>query len=138
MKKFFLLVLSMLCLCIVNAQKKLPRFNVIALYENGGHHIEYSKAARVWLDKLAADSNFSLTLELDPNGTAYDTVNVNVTLAIAGAPDWTVTANVNVPDDNTVEPGGVRLLPTALYLRPAAALGHRCPSCPAAPPTAET
>jgi len=42
------------------AQSKPPRFKVIALYENGGHHIEYSKAARVWLDKLAADSNFSI------------------------------------------------------------------------------
>ncbi|WP_428331467.1 ThuA domain-containing protein [Mucilaginibacter sp.] len=37
-----------------------PRFKVIALYENGGHHIAYSKAAIVWLDKLAADSNFTI------------------------------------------------------------------------------
>lgn len=43
-----------------NAQQKAPRFHVIALYENGGHHIEYSKAAKIWLDKLAADSNFSI------------------------------------------------------------------------------
>jgi type 1 glutamine amidotransferase len=42
------------------AQTKAPRFHVIALYENGGHHIEYSRAARVWLDKLAADSNFAI------------------------------------------------------------------------------
>ncbi|MGZ3926516.1 MAG: ThuA domain-containing protein, partial [Mucilaginibacter sp.] len=45
---------------ITNAQQKAPRFKVIALYENGGHHIEYSKAAKIWLDKLAADSNFSI------------------------------------------------------------------------------
>jgi type 1 glutamine amidotransferase len=37
-----------------------PKFKIIALYENGGHHIEYSKAAKIWLDKLAADSNFSI------------------------------------------------------------------------------
>lgn len=37
-----------------------PRFRVLALYENGGHHIEYSKKAMRWLDKLALDSNFSI------------------------------------------------------------------------------
>src|SRR5258708_21629216 len=37
-----------------------PKFKVIALYENGGHHIQYSKAAKIWLNKLAADSNFSI------------------------------------------------------------------------------
>lgn len=37
-----------------------PRFRVLALYENGGHHIEYSKRAMRWLDKLALDSNFSI------------------------------------------------------------------------------
>lgn len=44
----------------VHTQQKTSRFKVIVLYENGGHHIEYSKAARVWLDQLAADSNFSI------------------------------------------------------------------------------
>lgn len=38
-----------------------PRFRVLALAENGGHHIAYSKAAKVWLDQLAADSNFTIT-----------------------------------------------------------------------------
>lgn len=37
-----------------------PRFQVLVLSENGGWHIEYSKAAKLWLDKLAADSNFSV------------------------------------------------------------------------------
>jgi type 1 glutamine amidotransferase len=37
-----------------------PRFRVLALYENGGHHVEYTARARVWLAKLAADSNFSI------------------------------------------------------------------------------
>ena len=35
-----------------------PRFRALVLYENGGHHIGYSRRARVWLDQLAADSNF--------------------------------------------------------------------------------
>lgn len=34
------------------------RFRVLALAENGGHHIAYSKRAKVWLDQLAKDSNF--------------------------------------------------------------------------------
>lgn len=40
--------------------QKLPRFHVLALYENGGHHVEYTNVARPWLEKLAADSNFSI------------------------------------------------------------------------------
>jgi len=60
MKKIFLLLFCIFSLSIASAQTRSPRFHVIALYENGGHHIEYSKAARVWLDKLAIDSNFSI------------------------------------------------------------------------------
>ena len=41
-------------------QVKVPRFRALVLYENGGHHILYSKVARPWLDKLAADSNFTV------------------------------------------------------------------------------
>lgn len=43
-----------------DAAGKQPRFHVLALYENGGHHVEYSKAAKIWLDKLAADSSFTI------------------------------------------------------------------------------
>ena len=41
-------------------QVNLPRWHILALYENGGHHIEYSRRARVWLGRLAADSNFQI------------------------------------------------------------------------------
>jgi type 1 glutamine amidotransferase len=37
-----------------------PRFHVLALYENGGHHLDYSRRAKSWLDQLAADSNFAI------------------------------------------------------------------------------
>lgn len=37
-----------------------PRFRVLALYENGGHHLAYSTRARTWLAKLAADSNIAI------------------------------------------------------------------------------
>jgi type 1 glutamine amidotransferase len=61
MKKLLLLAGLIFGLSFIgNAQTKQPRFKVLALYENGGHHIEYSKVAKLWLDKLAADSNFSI------------------------------------------------------------------------------
>src|SRR5258708_37267566 len=61
MKKIlFVFIVFLLGIYAVQAQAKTPRFKVIALYENGGHHIEYSKAAKVWLDRLAADSGFSI------------------------------------------------------------------------------
>jgi type 1 glutamine amidotransferase len=61
MKKLVLLCITCLGICMVaSSQQKLSRFRVIALYENGGHHVEYSKAAHAWLDQLAADSSFSI------------------------------------------------------------------------------
>lgn len=39
---------------------KIPKFSALVLAEDGGHHIEYSKVARTWLDKLADDSNFAI------------------------------------------------------------------------------
>src|SRR6201994_4301 len=59
MKKL-ILTITILCACAIAYAQKAPRFKVIALYENGGHHVEYSKVAKIWLDKLAADSNFSI------------------------------------------------------------------------------
>jgi type 1 glutamine amidotransferase len=60
MKKI-VLVLNLCLICFAGAWgQKVPRFKAIVLYENGGHHIEYSKAAKAWLNKLAADSNFTV------------------------------------------------------------------------------
>jgi type 1 glutamine amidotransferase len=53
----FVLIFSV---CTAWAQIKVPKFRVIALYENGGHHVEYTKRARVWLDSLAAARNFAI------------------------------------------------------------------------------
>jgi type 1 glutamine amidotransferase len=60
MKKTAFFLIIVLFSFFSNARPQAPRFHVLALYENGGHHIEYSKAAKVWLDKLAADSNFNI------------------------------------------------------------------------------
>jgi hypothetical protein len=58
----FVLAITISCLLSVSGwgQAKNPRFRALVLYENGGHHIQYSKVARPWLDKLAADSNFAV------------------------------------------------------------------------------
>src|SRR5476649_2801285 len=37
-----------------------PKFRALVLYENGGHHIAYSNRAKIWLDDLAAKSNFAI------------------------------------------------------------------------------
>lgn len=58
-KKLVLIILLFAGLHSI-AQNKIPQFHVLALYENGGHHIEYSNRAKLWLDSLAADSNFSI------------------------------------------------------------------------------
>jgi type 1 glutamine amidotransferase len=52
--------ISCLISLAVFGRQKMPRFKILAVYENGGHHVEYSKVARAWLDKLATDSNFTI------------------------------------------------------------------------------
>ncbi|HTN36174.1 MAG TPA: ThuA domain-containing protein [Arachidicoccus sp.] len=44
-----------------------PRFHVLVLYENGGHHLPFSKAAIPWLNQLASDSNFVIKYIQDPD-----------------------------------------------------------------------
>jgi len=55
--------LACILLCAIAfsfTQAQTPKFRVLALYENGGHHIAYSTAGKVWLNKLAADSGFAI------------------------------------------------------------------------------
>jgi len=33
---------------------------VLAVGESGGHHLLHTQAAKIWLNKLAADSNFTV------------------------------------------------------------------------------
>lgn len=59
------LIISLILLCcffngILQAQQKKSRFKILALAEAGGHHIEFSRKARVWLDSLAKAENFSI------------------------------------------------------------------------------
>lgn len=55
-------VLVMLLIYTTNswAQTAKKPISILAIYENGGHHVAYSAAAKVWLNKLAADSGFTV------------------------------------------------------------------------------
>jgi type 1 glutamine amidotransferase len=59
MKKILLLI-CIACLSLGASAQKIKPFKVLALYENGGHHVEYSKRAKIWLDKLAAQKGFTI------------------------------------------------------------------------------
>jgi len=60
LRKYFAASLLLLFSGAPEAPGQGKAFYVLALAENGGHHIEYSRAARAWLNQLAADSNFSI------------------------------------------------------------------------------
>lgn len=57
MKIALLTYLFILLNTVVFAQSK---FKVLAIAESGGHHIQYSTQAKVWLNQLAADSSFTI------------------------------------------------------------------------------
>jgi type 1 glutamine amidotransferase len=61
MKKLFFLF----CIATITLHAQ-PHFKVLALYENGGHHVAYSAAGKIWLNKLAADSNFTIDYITNP------------------------------------------------------------------------
>ncbi|HEY9046928.1 MAG TPA: ThuA domain-containing protein [Ohtaekwangia sp.] len=49
-----------LCAQAPRGSERKPAFRVIAIAENGGHHIAYTQAAKVWLGKLANEYNFTI------------------------------------------------------------------------------
>ncbi|WP_232826017.1 ThuA domain-containing protein [Chitinophaga alhagiae] len=59
MKKRILPVL-LLAVCTSFNTTRPPKFRVLVLAEAGGHHIRFTEAATVWLNKLAADSGFTV------------------------------------------------------------------------------
>lgn len=67
MTKFWCMACLLFTLSTTVAQKAKPRFRVLALYEDSGHHVAYSKAAVIWLNQLAADSNFTVDYIQKPN-----------------------------------------------------------------------
>ena len=65
MKNFRIVIILAIISCFFQpeclAQKsKKSRFRALVLYENGRHHLPFSKAAKPWLNKLAIDSSFTI------------------------------------------------------------------------------
>ncbi|MFI5151816.1 MAG: ThuA domain-containing protein [Chitinophagales bacterium] len=68
-------ILTGLVICFCSLLKPLPqqafpetKFRAVAMYENGGHHVQYSAAAILWLNQLANDSNFLVDYIQKPDG----------------------------------------------------------------------
>lgn len=59
MKKILVLI-CIACFGLSACAQKTKPFKVLALYENGGHHVAFSKRAKVWLDSLAGQRGFSI------------------------------------------------------------------------------
>ena len=57
---WMLVLLSLAAIRISAAQDSKPKFRVVALAEHDGIHRPFVNAAKVWLDKLATESNFSI------------------------------------------------------------------------------
>src|ERR1700678_3584804 len=53
-------VLALIFTSAAMAQSSKPKFKVVALAEAGGIHRPFVDAAQVWLQKLAAENNFSI------------------------------------------------------------------------------
>lgn len=60
---------------------KAKTFKVLALSEDGGHHLEYTIAAKAWLNKLAAERNFTIDYIKNTN-TITDSLLANYQLFI--------------------------------------------------------
>lgn len=60
--RLLLLIISLWCIatteCRAQSNTTANRFKVLAIYENGGHHLAFSTEAKKWFSKLAIDSSF--------------------------------------------------------------------------------
>jgi uncharacterized protein len=60
LRVLMLAVASCMAGAAATAQGKAPRFRVIAIAEHGGIHKPFVDAAKIWLGKLASQSNFTV------------------------------------------------------------------------------
>jgi hypothetical protein len=77
MKKLSLLLVSVLILIVLSpaVYAKKPKYKVLALADNGGGHVLFSKAGKVWLNKLAEEKNFTIDYISSPNVITKDMLN---------------------------------------------------------------
>lgn len=60
MKYLLTLVLFVALLYTIAIAQSNPRFKALAIAETGGGHAKFDSVAKIWLNKLAADSNFTI------------------------------------------------------------------------------
>lgn len=65
MKNVFILISLLVTSCFFQGKcmaqtSKKSKFKVLVLYENGGHHLAFTTAAKPWLNKLAVDNSFTI------------------------------------------------------------------------------
>jgi type 1 glutamine amidotransferase len=73
MKKLLLSLLLIFAVCLAKAQNSAkPGFRVVAIAEIGGGHVLFTEAAKIWLNKLAADSNFTIDYITDTKPITKD------------------------------------------------------------------
>lgn len=61
MKAIFYIISLLFCGDFLQAQpRKVLPSKVLVLYEDGGHHLAYSLAAKKWLNQLASDRSFTI------------------------------------------------------------------------------
>ncbi|WP_316805437.1 ThuA domain-containing protein [Pedobacter nototheniae] len=75
------------------AQNKKPRFKVLVFAENGGHHLAYSKAAKIWLNQLATDNNFIIDYVQDTHKFRDEYLNQYQLLIQLDYPPYSWKAN---------------------------------------------
>jgi type 1 glutamine amidotransferase len=52
-----------------------PKFRALAIAEIGGGHVRFTEAAKIWLNKLAADSNFTIDYITDTKTITRDVLS---------------------------------------------------------------
>jgi type 1 glutamine amidotransferase len=62
-KSLFLVFVAVIAFCtasVAQRENENVAFRVLAISESGGHHIAYSKEAKLWLDRWAKELNFKI------------------------------------------------------------------------------
>jgi type 1 glutamine amidotransferase len=73
MKKLIVsLCLGLLIFIYHSAGAQQPKFKVLAIAEIGGGHVRFTEEAKIWLNKLAADSNFTIDYITDTKTITKD------------------------------------------------------------------
>ncbi|QKJ29906.1 ThuA domain-containing protein [Mucilaginibacter mali] len=60
MRTLTILTLFFALLCAIATAQHKPRFKALAIAETGGGHAKFDSVAKIWLNKLAIDSNFTI------------------------------------------------------------------------------